>query len=219
MSDQQTSPETETPTAAVDSPAEGIDPQQTQDTPQQDWERDYKELQREFTRTRQQMTDPEYQAKVAQEWLSEQGYALPEDEPEQFDDPTQALAARLDAFEAQLTEREQAEQRQQQIADLEATTEAKLAKIDGLDEGDKNWIVSRAIVLPPHEDGSLDVDQAYQELVARDQARMKQWRDTKRAPHISPNGQAATGVKNLDDMSLEELTKWQAQRFADLSAD
>jgi hypothetical protein len=219
MSDQTTQPTEAEPNAAVDTPQDGTDTQPTQE--EVDYQKRYTDLQAEYTRTRQQMTDPEYQQQVAQEWLTQHGYALPEDEPDpdEFADPNEALRRELEELKQWRDQFESSTQQQQQIQALEESTEAKLAQIQGLDDDDKNWIVSRAIVLPPHEDGSLDVDKAYQELVARDHARMKQWRDTKRAPHISPNGQAGTGVPNLDDMSLEELTKWQAQRFADLSAD
>jgi hypothetical protein len=61
-------------TLPVDTP-EGTDTQPTQE--EVDYQKRYTDLQAEYTRTRQQMTDPEYQQQVAQEWLTQHGYALP----------------------------------------------------------------------------------------------------------------------------------------------
>jgi hypothetical protein len=165
----------------------------------------YKQLQAEFTRTRQQMTDPEYQAQVAQEWLSANGYALPTDEPEpdEFVDPTDALAQRLEQLEQQVASRSEEEQRAQQIAALEDYSERKLSEI-GLDEKDpaSDWIVSRAIAMNPTPDGQLDIEGAHRELEALQTHLQKQWqRDEAGAARAPGSGQAATQTKSLDDMS------------------
>jgi hypothetical protein len=197
MSDQTTQPTETEPNAAVDTP-EGTDTQPTQE--EVDYQKRYTDLQAEYTRTRQQMTDPEYQQQVAQEWLTQNGYALPEDEPDpdEFADPNEALRRELEELKQWRDQFESSTQQQQQIQALEESTEAKLAQIQGLDDGDKNWIVSRAIVLPPTEDGSLDVDTAYQELVARDQAAQKRWATSKqRAPFVPPGGRPANEVPDL----------------------
>jgi hypothetical protein len=212
MSDQTTQPTEAEPTAAVDSP-EGID-QQQQQAPQADWERDYKELQREFTRTRQQMTDPEYQAQVAQEWLSANGYALPESDPEpnEFVDPTDALRQELE----ELKQWRQEQQQQQHIAALEDYSERRMDELGIQSESARNWVASRAFVMNPKADGSIDFESALQEFEALQNDLQKQWMQSKRAPRAPGSGQAATQTKSLDDMSLQELQEWQLQQLHDM---
>lgn len=180
----------------------------------------YKQLQAEFTRTRQQMTDPEYQQQVAQEWLSANGYALPDDEPEpEYTDPNDALAQRLEQLEQQVASRTEQEQRAQQLQALEEYSERKLGEL-GLDEKDpaRDWIVSRAIAMNPTPDGQLDIEGAHRELEALQTHLQKQWQQSKRAPRAPGSGQQATQTKAVDEMSLQELEEWQAQRLADLEA-
>lgn len=219
MSDQTTPPEGE-PTSAVDTPAGTDAPQEQQTTQEVDWQKRYTDLQREFTTTRQQLTDPEYQAQVAQEWLSQQGYTLPEESEPEYEDPTEALRAELEQIKQQLDNRTQEEQRAQQLEALEQYSESKLNEL-GLAEKDpaRDWIVSRAIAMPPNAEGNLDIEGAYQQLQAFETQRQKQWRETKRAPHVPASGQAATGVPSTDDMPLHELTKWARQEYANLSND
>jgi hypothetical protein len=219
MSDQTTQPAEAEPTAPVDTP-EGTD-QTQQEREMIELER-YKQLQAEFTRTRQQMTDPEYQAQVAQEWLSANGYALPTDEePEvdEFADPSEALRAELEELKQWRDQFESSSQQQQQIQALEDYSERKLSEL-GLSEDDpaRDWIVSRAIAMNPTPDGQLDIEGAHRELEALQTHLQKQWRETKRAPRAPGSGQAATQTKNVDDMSPQELLEWQMQQLHDMES-
>jgi hypothetical protein len=218
MSDQ-TTPVEGADTAAINTP-EGTEEQQTAN-----WEERYKEAQSWGTKNAQeaaqyrqqveQFQDPEYQKQVAQEWLSQNGYALPEDEPD-TEPPPYATREEIDRINQRIEQREQAEQRDRQVTDLEAQTERKLQQIEGLDDEDKTWIVTRAISLPPAEDGGLNVEQAHTEFTALQQSFQKRWRDTKRAPRVPGSGQQATQTKSIDDMNPEELLAWQMQRLQDL---
>lgn len=219
MSDQTTPATEPEPTAHADTPNTGTETtQQQQEREMIELER-YKQLQAEFTRTRQQMTDPEYQAQVAQEWLSANGYALPDDEPDpnQYEDPTDALQARIDQLESRLNGRDEQDQRAQQIQALEEFSERKMTDL-GIPQDDptRDWIVSRAIALPPDNDGNLNLQGAYEELQQLQTHMQKQWQQTKRAPRAPGSGQQATQTKNVDEMTPDELLQWQVQRLHDM---
>lgn len=149
---------------------------------------------------------------------------IPDPEPETFDDPYDALAAKLEALEGKLSQGEQ--QRQQENAAMEV--EKRLSKIDGLDDADKDLVLARAIAMPPGADGLPDVQAAYKALVDRDTARMQQyeadWRAGKRAPTSIQPGTTATQKRNPEDLrdSSGQLTAegldYYAQRAEDRSA-
>ena len=69
-----------------------------------------------------------------------------------------------------------------------------------LDQDDQDWVLAYAInALPITEEGLPDIEQAHQVFAARETERQRNWAQTKRAPRISPHGQPATEVPNLDD--------------------
>jgi hypothetical protein len=165
--------------------------------------------------------DPDRQQAAAEALGIELVYDEP-DEPE-YDDPYDELAARQEALEQRLAH--EAETRQQEAMANEV--EARLAKLDGLDESDKDLVLARAIALPPGEDGLPDIQKAYDELTARDQARveaaMRDWAKRKRAPSSIQPGSTATQQKSVADMTQHGLLNAEgldyfAQRLEDMSA-
>jgi hypothetical protein len=89
------------------------------------------------------------------------------------------------------------------------------ARLDtlGLDKDDQDWVLAYAInALPVTQEGLPDIEQAHSVFVARETERQRQWAKGKRsAPHIAPNGQAATEVPNLD--KRQDRVDWMLRRM------
>lgn len=187
-----------------------------------DWQKRYEDLRPEYDRTTQRASqyeqlvnalrdgDPDTRAEAAR--LLDLEFVTEENDGS-FEDPSDEALTRVAALEAQLAAQRDEQQSQAHLAHVETAVETQLDSIDGLDEGDKDWIVSRAISMPPTSDGLPDIQAAHQELVARDEARLKQWAATKRAPSFSPGGQAGTQTPNLDNEA--ERVAWMTQRLAE----
>lgn len=118
------------------------------------------------------------------------------------DDPVSALQARIDAMERAAQEREHDAQQAEQQTQLAAAVDAELAGM-GLDEDDGDWVLARAIALPPREDGLPDLAAAKTQLEARDTARLERYRSSKKAPPIA-RGQQGTEQKDLLSMTDAE---------------
>lgn len=200
-------PQPDAPAGVSDTPDEGtaID----QQTEQQNWEARYKEAQAWGTRVAQEKAQLEQQAQLVNDLQSEDyetrnralqalGLELePEPEP-QYDDPSDALAARLERLEQQLSVREQQAAQEQQIAQIEAHVEAQLNTLDGLDDSVKQWIVDRAVAMPPTAERMPDIAGAYAQWQELENALKQNWANTKRAPRISQAGQAGTQALPLE---------------------
>lgn len=180
--------------------------------PDVDWQKRYLDTQAEYSRSQQENAEMRRQQELydllvssedadTRRQVAEQlGYALDEEQPE-FDEenPWSTYDSRLDRIEAALTQRQQDEQDTQQVAVIRDHVEQRFDAL-GIDKGDQDWVLAYATnALPATAEGMPDIEQAYQLHQQREDERQKAWARTKRAPHISPHGQAATEVPNLDD--------------------
>ena len=178
-----------------------------------DWAKRYSDLQPEYTRVTQEAAelrrsqelydallstdDPDTRRAIA----AELGYELAEDETEddEDEDPLEYVGQRLERVEQTLTEREREEADQAYAAQVREIVDEQLDQL-GLDHGDQDWVLAYAInALPITEEGLPDIAQAHQVFVARETERQRNWAKSKRAPHISPNGQSGTEAPNLDN--------------------
>lgn len=212
MSDQ--APNVDSPEDAA-SQADGGQ-QQTQEI---DWQKRatdhqaaYTQSQQELARYRQELEERNQLIAAAQsgdrEAVERLGFQLyAEEEDGQYTDPNEQLARELAELKQWRDEFTGAQQQEQQVARIEASVEQQLDKIGGLDEEDKDWIVSRAIALPPTSDGLPDIKAAYDQLVARDQKRLQSWAKTKpRSAFTSAGGQEGTQVPDLSNR--EQRQQW-----------
>jgi hypothetical protein len=178
-----------------------------------DWQKRYADLQPEYTRTTQRLAELERQQELYDLLISTEdpdtrrqvaerlGYALDEadPQPDEDTDPLVAYDERLARLEQTLTAREQQEQQAVHAAEVRAVVDERLDTL-GIDKDDQDWVLAYAInALPPTQEGLPDVGQAFQVFSARETDRQKRWASSKRAPHITPHGQAATEVPNLDN--------------------
>jgi hypothetical protein len=206
--------------AAVEAttPAAVAGPEGTPSTAEQaqaevDWQKRYSDLQPEYTRATQRVSELERQQELYDLLVSTDdpdtrrqvaerlGYVLDAEEQTQEGepDPFSRYDERLDRIEQALTARDQQEANATRAAEVREQVDARLDKL-GIDKDDQDWVLAYAInALPPTQDGLPDVEQAHQVFAAREDARQKAWAQSKRAPAISPNGQAATEVPDLDD--------------------
>lgn len=158
--------------------------------------------------------DPQRQRAAAEALGIELVY---DDEPE-YDDPVERLRAELDALKGQFSRSD--EQRRRDL--VAQTVEGELAKLD-LDEADKDWVLSRAVSLPPKGD-LPDIAAAHRMLVERDKAAMQRWAASKKAPGSIQPGTTATRQRDVTEMldSSGGLTPeglaYYAQRLEDASA-
>jgi hypothetical protein len=211
MSEQVPPAQEETPAVAGPTEAPG-----TAEQAEVDWQKRYADLQPEYTRTTQENAelrrqqelydlllstdDPDTRRQVAEQL----GYVLDEEEetqaPDEFEDPFDQYDERLGRIEQSLTQRQQQEQEDAYAREVRAVVDERLGQL-GLDKDDQDWILAYAInALPITEEGLPDLEQAHQEFVKRETARQKAWAQAKKAaPHISPVGQPATEVPNLDN--------------------
>jgi hypothetical protein len=216
MSDQQAPPNGDTPAVAGPDQAPG-----TQEQPQVDWEKRYQDLQPEYTRTTQRLSELEQQ----QQWyelamttddpdthrqaLQHLGYDVPDEEfedaePDGYEDQP-VHDPRLDEV---LAWKERQEQEAREAAGFEFLTghinsEVERLGMDQLDDGTRQWILSRALASPgiPAPPGSAhdelpNVEAAYEEFQEWETRRQKKWATTKRAPHVPSGGLPANEAPN-----------------------
>jgi hypothetical protein len=223
MSDQGLSAEN---SPGVVGPEAGTGTAEQQGQPEVDWQKRYIDTQAEYSRGQQELAelrrqqelydlmistdDPDTRRQVAERL----GYQLeeePEPEPE-YDDPFEKYNERLGRIEQSLTQREQTEQDEAYAAEVRSAVDARLDTL-GLDKDDQDWVLAYAInALPVTQEGLPDIEQAHSVFVARETERQRQWAKGKRsAPHIAPNGQAATEVPNLD--KRQDRVDWMLRRM------
>jgi len=214
MSDQA-GPFTED-TPAVAGP-EGTSGPAEQQAAEVDWQKRYSDLQPEYTRTSQEAAQlrerEQYYAlaltsedpDIRRQALEALGYELDEEvEQPAYDDPYDNLQAQYQRLEQRVDQRDQEAQEAQQTALIRAVTDDRLAALGDLDEADQDWVLAYAInALPALHEPELpvpvpDIRGAYDVFRSREVERQKTWAKTKRAPYVSPGGQTATEVPNLD---------------------
>lgn len=187
------------------------------ETPEYDWESDdnpYKKRfsdyrseadrrQTEFQQTQAllndlQSDDPATQRAAAQSL----GLDFVEEEPEleePGDDPRLAqLLQRQEELERKLAEKDQREQE----ALIAQTVDQRLDAL-GLDKDDGDWVLARAVALPPAEDGLPDLQAAYEQWQAKEKAIIERYRGGKRTT-VTAKGKAGNDQKDLLSMSDEE---------------
>lgn len=205
--------------------------------PQIDWEADDNPYKKRFTDYRSEADRRATEYRQAQQTLEDLqsddperrraaaealGFDLEEPPVEDDDALLQQTAAQNDPrvdellrkqqeLESKLTEREQAERERE----LASTISARLEGMN-LSEEDGDWVLARAIALPPKEDGLPDLEAAHQMLVERDNKVLEAWRKGKRAPASIGPGQSATEQKNIADMTDNERIEWAVARAAEL---
>ncbi len=196
MSDESQAPDVDTP-----DPAAALEQQPNESTV--DWEKRYQDAQAWGTQRAQEASeyrkivdglksgDPDVFRELGLEFED------PEDTtPDDGDDP---YAGRISKLEQQLEEQRSAVQQQQQLQQIESHVERELDKLGELDEEDREILVNLAVTLPPLENGMPNVKAAHDRLQARDTQAQKRWAQSKRAPRVSPAGQAGTQQPDLDD--------------------
>jgi hypothetical protein len=192
-----------------------------------DWQKRYADLQPEYTRATQELAELRRQQELydllvstddadTRRQIAEQlGYVLDEepDEPElDPEDPFAHYDERLGRIEQSLTQRQQEEQDATYAAEVRRKVDARLDQL-GLDKDDQDWVLAFAInALPVTAEGLPDIEQAHQAFIARETERQRRWAAGKKtAPHLSPHGQAATEVPNLDNR--QERQDWMVRRL------
>ena len=128
-----------------------------------------------------------------------------------------SLNARQERVEQQLAEQQQADREARETALIKAHTDERLASLDGLDQEDQDWVLAYAInALPAVREPGVpvplpDIAGAFEAFEVRETERQKRWAQTKRAPYVTPGGQTATEVPDLDthqgrvDYALRQL--------------
>jgi hypothetical protein len=192
-----------------------------------DWQKRYADLQPEYTRATQELAELRRQqdlydllvstddADTRRQIAEQLGYVLDEepDEPElDPEDPFAHYDERLGRIEQSLTQRQQEEQDATYAAEVRRKVDARLDQL-GLDKDDQDWVLAFAInALPVTAEGLPDIEQAHQAFIARETERQRRWAAGKKtAPHLSPHGQAATEVPNLDNR--QERQDWMVRRL------
>jgi hypothetical protein len=191
-----------------------------------DWQKRYADLQPEYTRATQELAELRRQQELYDLMISTDdadtrrqvaerlGYVL-EEEPEPPDpneDPFARYDERLGRLEESLTQKEQNERDAAYAQEVRTQVDAQLDTL-GLDKDDQDWVLAYAInALPVTQEGLPDIEQAHRVFAARETERQRKWAQGKRsAPHIAPNGQAATEVPNLDDR--QQRVDWMVRRY------
>lgn len=220
MSDQGLSSEN---TPAVAGP-EGLASETPAET-EVDWQKRYVDLQSEYTRTTQENAehrhqqelydvlvstdDPDTRRKVAEQL----GYLLEKEEPEvDLENPFAVYDDKIAKLESALTQREEREREDAYASEIRRVCDEQLDSL-GIDKEDQDWVLAYAInALPVNQQGLPDIRQAYSVFAERETARQRKWATTKRqAPRISPNGQPATEVPNLDNH--QERVEWMTRKL------
>ena len=201
-------------------------PGTAEQAPDTDWQDRYQHLQPEYTRVTQENAQLREQQELYDLLLStddpdtrrqaalQLGYQLEEDEepaPDEFEDPFDVYDERLGRIEESLTQRQQDEADAEYAREVRVVVDERLAELE-LDKDDQDWVLAYAInALPITEEGLPDIEQAHQVFQARETERQKAWAQTKRTHHISPVGQQATEVPNLDND--QERRDWMVRQL------
>jgi hypothetical protein len=140
------------------------------------------------------------------------GYVLEEEEPsEEFENPLEAYEERLGRLEQTLSKKDEDAANAEYASQVRAYCDQQLNTL-GLEKDDQDWVLAYAInALPVTDDGLPDIAQAHRVFADRETARQREWAKGKRAPHIAPNGQAATEVPNLDNR--QDRVDWMVRRL------
>jgi hypothetical protein len=153
------------------------------------------------------------------------GFDLPEEEaeePAEHEDPYETLLARQQALEQRYEQDQQTAQQAEQGQIIEELAFGRLQELDpSLPEGIRNMLVAHAvhaldpIRLPPGSPVEVlpDVDTAYQQWQSEQDALMKGWAKTKRAPYVAPGGQTATEVPLPLDATSEQRVAFAMQKL------
>lgn len=141
-------------------------------------------------------SDPEAQQQYFRHLAVEQGYQLPEDDDT---DPVEQLRARLDAQEARLTAREQAQQEADTVAQVENLLGQQLDELSVTDETERKWIVDSALTNAPTGDGIPNIAAAKHRFDELKDHVQKTYRASKKAPHVSRAGVAGQAKVDLSD--------------------
>jgi hypothetical protein len=209
MSEQGLSPENSPVVAGPDADT-GTAEQNSQ--PEIDWQKRYVDTQEAYTRGQQEISDLRRRDQLYETLVSsddpetrrqaalELGFQLEEEAPaEEYEDPFATYDRRLDSLETSIAQRQQEEADAAYAREVRAVVDERLGQLE-LDKDDQDWVLAYAInALPITDEGLPDIQQAYEVFTARETARQKAWAQTKRAPHVSPVGQQATEVPNLDN--------------------
>jgi hypothetical protein len=215
--------------ADVAGPESGTGTAEQQAQAEVDWQKRYTDLQPEYTRATQELAELRRQqelydllvstddADTRRQVAERLGYTFAE-EPEEVnpdidpEDPFAVYDERLGRIEQSLTQRQQDEQDAVYAAEVRRQVDAKLGTL-GLDKDDQDWVLAFAInALPVTAEGLPDIEQAHQAFTARETERQRRWAAGKKAaPHLSPHGQAATEVPNLDNR--QERVDWMVRRM------
>jgi hypothetical protein len=176
------------------------------------YEKRYNDLQPEYTRATQEAAelrrrDAAWEALMyaddqdtRQQAAQALGIELAEDgaDDTQYDDPTDALRAELEQLKQTVSGDLTARQQQEQIASLEAAAESSMDTLQvPKDEAVRDWLVSRAVALPPTKHGTLDIEQAWKQFGALMDAQKKTWANTKRTHAFAPGGGEGTQAPDL----------------------
>ena len=208
----------------VPAPAETPVPEapETPEPPSDPYESRYNDLRSEFDR-RNNLIAAAQQGDA--EALSELGFELYQEEqqaepaPGEFDpfDPD-SLQALIDARVRDQVEQAMTPfQEQQKQEQIELASASALHSLDGFDSlpqeaQDTIWDLA-ARVLPPRQDGLYDVEGAWQQFDALNNALQQSWASSKPRGARVAGGQAATDVPPNEDASLAELTKWAKEQM------
>jgi hypothetical protein len=189
-----------------------------------DWQKRYSDLQPEYTRASQEAAELRRQTEHYQQLLTSDdpdtrrqaaealGYQLDEPEPEYDEDLDPRVAKRLEELEQRFQQQSTQAQQQERLAELETLTERELDALKvPADDAVRDWIVSRAVALPPTEQGLPDVRAAYAEFEALINAQKKQWASTKRTHQFSAVGTEGTQTPDLD--KRQDRVDWMTQRL------
>jgi len=205
MSDDDQAPVVDTPAPAEQQPNESA----------VDYQQRYTEAQAWGTRVSQEASEYRRQLDAIREGDPEALRALGleiEDQEDTLVDPgLDPYDQRIAALEARLQEQQDNASQQSQLEQIERHVEQQLGKLDGLDEQDRDLVVRLAVAMDPTEDGMPDVQAAYDSLTQRDTEAQKRWATTKRAPRVSPTGQAGTQQPDLSN--AEERQAFMAERL------
>lgn len=130
------------------------------------------------------------------------------------DDPIQPVVQRLSKLEDAIQERDN---RAALDAAVDHVKELAKGKEIELSERERKWILQESIDGGFTPQATEKAFQAHLEwLEERGEAAVKKYAKTKRAPHVSPGGKAATNAPNLDDHKQRQA--WMAERMAELAA-
>lgn len=171
--------------------------------------RGFEKQAREFDRLQ---NDPQ----ALEQFLTGLGYAVedPSEQQDEFADPTEQLAARLEQLEQSLSARDERDNSEQRAVQVRQLVDRQLEQLGVTDEEDGNDILAYAIhALPPTEDGLPDVKGAFDRFQTRQQAHQKQWVQSKRAPHTLAGG--GEGTKQPPRDTHEQRVAYAMQRLQD----